>query len=103
MDLNEPDEESDGSWKGVRPVDGADGEASLAAAVADHKLNPWSFDQAAFEVKFKDEPSSHMHGMTIDGGDVYTLHEEIARSAIPIFGWGSWLDSGIAQGLLSRF
>jgi hypothetical protein len=103
MDLNEPDDESDSSWKGVRPVDGADGEASLAAAVADHKLNPWSFDQAAFEVKFKDQPSPHMHGMTIDGGDVYTLDEEIARSGIPIFGWGSWLDSGIAQGLLSRF
>ena len=87
----------------VRPVDGPDGQALLLQAIEAHKENSWSWDRAAYEVKFKDERSSHMHGMNVDDGNVYTLKNRLERSGVPIFGWGSWLDSGIAQGLLNRF
>jgi uncharacterized protein len=105
LDLNQLDGDGDSSShpKGVRPVDGPDGETLLAAAIEAHKVNPWSFDKAAYEVKFKDEPSTHMHGMKIDDGGAYTLDARIERSGVPIFGWGSWLDSGVAQGLVNRF
>jgi putative CocE/NonD family hydrolase len=105
LDLNQSDGSDGASTQsdGVRPVDGPDGEALLAAAIKAHQLNTWSFDRAAYEVKFKDETSTHMHGMKIDDGDVYRFDARIERSAIPIFGWGSWLDSGIAQGLVNRF
>jgi uncharacterized protein len=105
LDLNRLDGGGSSSTpsKGVRPVDGPEGETLLAAAIEAHKVNPWSFDRAAYEVRFKDETSSQMHGMKIDDSDVYTLDARIERSGVPIFGWGSWLDSGIAQGLVNRF
>jgi len=100
MDLNQP---SPPQSAGVRPVDGPDGAAQLAAAIEEHKMNPWGFDQAAYQVMYKDEPLSQFGGMPIDDAGVFNLQEAIGRSHVPIFGWGSWLDSGIAQGLVNRF
>ena len=96
LDLNE-------TPPGVMPVDGANGEALVAAAVADHKLSPSSFDQAAYLVTYKDQSLRQYDGMSMEEGGVYNLQKQIERSGAPIFGWGSWLDSGIAQGLLNRF
>jgi predicted acyl esterase len=104
LDSNElPSDSESASPMSVRPVDGPDGKALLAAAIKAHLANPWSFDKAAYEVTFKDVPSSHFGGLPIDAGGVYRLRDGIERSGVPIFGWGSWLDSGIAQGLLNRF
>jgi putative CocE/NonD family hydrolase len=105
LDLNQPEDDDGASPRssGVRPIDGPDGEKLLLQAIAAHKRNPWSFDRAVHEVTFRDQRSGHMHGMSIEDGDVSTLDARIERSGVPIFGWGSWLDSGIAQGLLNRF
>jgi putative CocE/NonD family hydrolase len=100
MDLNKA---PDGSSASVRPVDGPDGDTQLASAVEDHKINPWSFDRAAYEVTYKDEPLTQFGGMPIDDAGVFLLQHAAEQSRAPIFGWGSWLDSGIAQGLLNRF
>ncbi len=100
MDLNKG---PDGSSASVRPVDGPDGEAQLAAAVDEHKANPWGFDQAAYQVTYKDEPLTQFGGMPIDDAGVFHLQHAVEQSHAPVFGWGSWLDSGIAQGLLNRF
>jgi uncharacterized protein len=88
---------------GVRPVDGPDGEAQLAAAIEEHKLNPWGFDQAVYQATYTDEPLTQFGGMTIDDAGVFRIQDAAERSQVPIFGWGSWLDSGIAQGLVNRF
>jgi len=103
MDLNEGGQMVRGGAASVRPVDGPEGETLLAQAIQDHQVNPWSFDNAAHELTFSDESSSHTHGLTLRDGGIYTHREAIERSGAPIFGWGSWLDSGIAQGLLNRF
>lgn len=103
MDLNGGGKFGRGDQASVRPVDGADGEALLEAAVKEHQINPWSFENAARDITFNDESSSQTHGLAIRDGGVYTHRETIERSGAPIFGWGSWLDSGIAQGLLNRF
>jgi uncharacterized protein len=95
LDLNE-------TPPGVMPTDGANGEAMVAAAVGNHKLTPSSFDQAAYLVTYKDQSLSQYGGMSMNDGGVYNLQKQIQRSGVPIFGWGSWLDSGIAQGL-NRF
>ena len=96
LDLNE-------TPPGVMPIDGANGEALVAAAVDNHKLTPSSFDQAAYLVTYKDQPLSQYGGISMNDGGVYNLQKQIQQSGVPIFGWGSWLDSGIAQGLLNRF
>ncbi len=103
QDLNQGRAGRSGQVSSVRPVDGPDGAAQLAAAVEEHKINPWGFDQAAYQAIYKDEPLSQFGGMTIDDGGVFKLQDAIVRSQVPIFGWGSWLDSGIGQGLVNRF
>ncbi|HEX5461471.1 MAG TPA: CocE/NonD family hydrolase [Steroidobacteraceae bacterium] len=87
---------------GVRPVDGRLGARWLAEAIADHSRNA-DFARAAHQVTYKDQRPSELRGLSIDDGGVYRLQARIMRSGVPIFGWGSWLDSGIAQGLLNRF
>jgi len=103
MDLNAGGRFGRSDKASVRPVDGPDGESLLQAAVAEHQINPWSFENAAREITFNDESTQHTHGLAIRDGGVYTHQKLIERSGAPIFGWGSWLDSGIAQGLLNRF
>jgi uncharacterized protein len=100
MDLNQP---ASPNSQGVRPVDGPDGETQLAAAVEDHRVNPWPWDQATYQVNFKDEPLTQFGGMPADAAGVFNFQDAIYRSHVPIFGWGSWLDSGIAQGMVNRF
>lgn len=96
MDLNE-------NVPGVRPVDGPEGPRLLAAAVEQHRQNPWSFAHAAQDVTFRDEPLPRFAGMTIDEAGTFHLRGKIEASGVPIFGWASWMDSGTAQGLLNRF
>lgn len=88
---------------GVRPVDGPDGNRLLAAAVAEHRKVDWSFDKAAEDVTFRDGPLRRFAGMRIDEAGAFNLQQRIEASRVPIFGWASWMDSGTAQGILSRF
>ena len=86
---------------GVRPTDGPDGESLLVTAVKEH--NSLGFAQVPYVVTYSDEPIGVYHQMTMEDGGAYRYREQIESSRVPIFGWGSWLDSGIAQGLLNRF
>jgi len=64
MDLNEGGALGGGTQTSVRPVDGPDGEALLAAAVKEHRINPWSFENAAQELTFNDQSTNHTQGST---------------------------------------
>ncbi|HEX4243658.1 MAG TPA: CocE/NonD family hydrolase [Steroidobacteraceae bacterium] len=101
MDLNHAS--SPGGGQSVRPVDGPDGETLLQAAVKDHEVNPWSSVEAAHSYTFADEHLPQAGGLAIDDTRLYRYKDAIEKSGVPIFGWGSWLDSGIAQGLLNRY
>jgi len=103
LDLNQASAIGPAAQEAVRPVDGPDGLAQLDAAVKEHQTNSWSFEHAASTVTFNDQPLPQAANLTIADGGVYRYRKEIERSRVPIFGWGSWLDSGIAQGLLNRF
>ncbi len=41
--------------------------------------------------------------MTIENTSPYNFKKEIERSQVAIYSWGSWLDAGTANGVLSRF
>ncbi|CAN5312756.1 CocE/NonD family hydrolase [soil metagenome] len=89
--------------QGVRPVDGADGEGLLAAAVADHRRNPVGFDQAADQVTYVDDVFPAGGALRIADGMAFVDKARIDAKALPILSWASWLDTGTAQGTLARF
>jgi putative CocE/NonD family hydrolase len=89
--------------QGVRPVDDADGEGLLAAAVADHKRNPVGFDQAADQVTYVDDVFPAGGALRIADGMAFVDKARIDAKAVPILSWASWLDTGTAQGTLARF
>lgn len=86
---------------GVRPVDGSQGGSLLTQAVEGHEH--YGFTNVYRDISYKDQRLNRYAGLTMADAGVYNLQARIMRSAVPIFGWGSWLDSGIAQGLVNRF
>ena len=81
---------------GVRPV-GPAGEADLAAALREHERAP-SVSEGSQQVTFKDDDPA-IWAVT----SPQEAADRISRSGIPIQNWGSWFDSGSAQGCIRRF
>jgi uncharacterized protein len=83
----------------VRPVDGPDGPALRAAAIAEHRAAP-VFDMR--DAPFRDDRSAR-HGVTWDELSVHTRQAVIERSGAATYGWGSWLDGATADAAIRRF
>jgi uncharacterized protein len=77
----------------------------FVVANADVRGTGASFGQwyIPYLVTYADDPIESYHRMSMVDASAYTFREPLEKSRVPIFGWGSWLDSGIAQGLLNRF
>lgn len=86
---------------GVRPVDGPDGAALLAAAVAEHRANA-SVAEATRSVEFRDDVTP-LWGRAVDAVDLRRFRAEAEAARVPLQGWASWLDAGTANGVLARF
>jgi uncharacterized protein len=91
------------SFTGVRPVDGPSGETLLADAIKEHELNPGSFDEAAYQMTFKDQPLTQFGGWPVETLSTYTYSSQIQASKVPMLIQASWLDAGTAQGAVNRF
>ncbi len=87
--------------KGVRPVDADRDRAQLARAVADHRQNADVY-AAIKNVVYRDDPYGTLN-VTIDDFSPWRYRDQIERSGVPIFGWGSWLDGTTAEAVLQRF
>lgn len=87
--------------KGVRPVDADRDRAQLDRAVADHRLNV-DVCAAIKNVVYRDDRYGALD-VTIDDFSPLRYREQIERSGVPIFGWGSWLDGATAEAVLQRF
>lgn len=87
--------------RGVRPVDTDTDGRQLEEAIASHAGNA---DVAALSrtVTYRDDPFG-TSGVTIDDLSTIAYREEIERSGVPIFSWGSWFDGSTADGVLRRF
>jgi uncharacterized protein len=86
---------------GVRPVDGRQGESLLAQAIKGHERH--GFTNVYRDITYQDQRLARYARLSMGSAGVYNLQARIMRSGVPIFGWGSWLDSGNAQGLVNRF
>jgi putative CocE/NonD family hydrolase len=81
-------------------VDGDEDGALLAAAVAEHaaNLDVWSY--ATRLACHDDEAAQALGTLRLSP---FARREEIEKSGVAFFAWGSWFDGGTAAGVLSRF
>ena len=87
--------------KGVKPVDQEDGRRLLAEAIQAHAQNGNIFRTAEL-VTYRDQ-QDQTPNVTVDQIAVHRYQAEMARSAVPVLGWGSWMDAGTADAVIRRF
>lgn len=89
---------------GVKPVDGPQGRAELKAAIEAHKNNV-SMTAIFDGVEYRDDLKV-AKSLSDTPDHSVTRHEfakPISASRVPAFHWGSWMDAGTADGMLTRF
>jgi hypothetical protein len=87
--------------KGVKPVDSGEGRQLLEAAIRSHADNGDVFEMAQM-VTFRDDGHEDI-GISMEDIAIHRFREEIERSGVAVFGWGSWMDAGTADAVLRRF
>ena len=87
-------------YSGVKPVDGADGSALLAQAVAEHKKNVSLPEQIA---KTPFEGDKGPTGLSIGDVSPYAYKAQIEAAKVPMMPWVGWFDGSTAMGALGRF
>jgi len=86
---------------GVKPVDKDKDKRLLAEAVKQHADN-LNVYKAALQTTYRDGPFGKS-GIAVEDFSSYNFKKDIERSKVAIYGWGSWLDAGTANGVFSRF
>ncbi len=89
--------------KGVKPVDSDRTRHLLKEAIEAHGNNGDVY-KLAEKIHYRDDiaMSGDFKG-SVDTISVHSFKEDIERSKVAIYSWGSWLDSGTADGVIRRF
>ncbi|MCH8205437.1 MAG: CocE/NonD family hydrolase [Chloroflexi bacterium] len=85
----------------VKPVDADIDGSVLAEAVKEHRATNPDFSKS-MDVTHRDDRIPGL-GVTIDDFSMHELREEIERSGVAIYGWGSWNDACTADTVIRRF
>jgi uncharacterized protein len=85
---------------GVKPVDGADGKALLAQAVAEHKKNV-SLPKLVAATPFDDDKGPT--GLGTADVSPYKYKAQIEAAKVPMLLWVGWHDGGTILGAVGRF
>lgn len=85
-------------WPRLQPVDDDPDYARLRAAMAERRH--WKPDDYRI-AEFRDDPGANGYSML--GSSPASRLTEIARQAVPVQYWASWMDAGTAQGTLARY
>ncbi len=87
-------------FKGVKPVDGAEGSTLLAQAVAEHKKNI-SLPKFVAATPFDDDRGET--GLGIGDVSPYQYKKQIEAAEVPMMPWTGWNDGSTTMGALGRF
>ena len=87
-------------YTGVKPVDGAEGSALLAQAVADHKKNV-SLPKLIAATPFDDDRGET--GLSIADVAPYQYKKQIEAAKVPMMPWVGWNDGSTTMGAFGRF
>lgn len=85
--------------KGVRPVKSSEGNLSEVAEI--HSVNKYLEDYGE-KVTFRDDAINE-EGLTIDDLSIFSYQRKIEKLNVPMYCWGSWMDSCSANTVISRF
>lgn len=102
MDLNQRHGPDGKPLPGVRPVD-SDGDKRLLNQAIDERRSMPSVWEGLRQITYRDDRPTTWHGASMDDWGIYSVRERVERSQTPIQTWGSWFDSGVANGVLHRF
>jgi putative CocE/NonD family hydrolase len=83
----------------VKPVDGPDGRALLAEAVAEHQSNT-DVHELMDQVPFRDD---RVDGLDWEITTPAAAHDAIASTGVPLFVRAGWVDGAFVTGALTRF
>lgn len=87
--------------KSVKPVDGKDGEELLKKAIKEHSTNI-SIAELPETIICRDDLWGNT-GITVDNFSVFSYKDEISKSKIPIYYWGSWMDAKTSKVVIESF
>jgi len=102
MDLNQRLDAKGRPLPGVRPVDADHAGKLLQQALAERKDVP-SVWEGLRRVRFRDDRPPTWNGASMNDWGIYSVKDKIEKSGVPMQVWGSWYDSGTANGVLHRF
>jgi putative CocE/NonD family hydrolase len=89
--------------KGVKPVDSDKDRHLLREAVRGHEKNGSVYELAQEYTNRDDRREIGDQAFTIDELSSFSFKEDIERSKVAIYSWGSWFDAGIADAVIRRF
>jgi len=89
--------------KGVKPVDSDNDRRQLTEAVKGHAANGSVYELAQGYAYRDDKRKIAGQDFLIDILSVFSFKNEIERSNVAIYAWGSWFDAGIADAVIRRF
>ena len=85
--------------RGVKPVDSAYQKLTKVAKI--HQENSYPLDYAK-NMTYRDDPANE-EGLIFDEISIFHYKNEIENANIPMFCWGSWMDSATANIVIERF
>jgi putative CocE/NonD family hydrolase len=85
--------------RGVRPVDGPEGDALLEAAVKDHAAN-WDVHEDALKITYRDD--GNQAGESSDIFSPFSYAEQVDASKAAVWSWSGWYDGGYAHAAIKR-
>jgi hypothetical protein len=89
--------------RGVKPVDSDKDNQLLKEAVHEHAENGSVYELAQGYDYRDDKRTLGSREFSIDDLSPYSFRNDIERSKVAIYAWGSWFDAGIADAVIRRF
>ena len=102
MDLGQRHDAEGKTLPGIRAVDNDKNGRFLNQAIQERRNVP-SVYEGLKQIRFRDDRPASWSGASMDDWSIFSVRQRIDHFHTPVQTWGSWFDSGVANGVLHRF
>ncbi len=88
--------------KGVKPIESDEKLLLLQEAIKEHSSNVYVFQNEDLVI-YRDDVVVGQKEDTVDTVSVFSKRDEIEKTKVPFYCWGSWFDGVTAENIISRF